>query len=74
MQVPLQPFVVRDYVYDIGPESCLNLTEEIEQADLLFVWGTVGQITDTCGVVWCGVLCCAVPYCTIYDCVVLDKK
>ena len=60
MQVPLQPFVVRDYVYDIGPESCLTLTEEIVQADLLFVWGTVGQITDTCAVLFCAVLCCAV--------------
>lgn len=47
-------------MYDIGPESCLTLTEEIVQADLLFVWGTVGQITDTCAVLFCAVLCCAV--------------
>ena len=39
---------MRDYVYDIGPESCIKLKEEIEQADLLFVWGTAGMIADTC--------------------------
>lgn len=44
----MQPFVVQDYVYDIGPESSLTLKEEIEQADLLFVWGTAGTITDAC--------------------------
>ena len=46
----LEPIVVRDYVYDIGPESCKILKEEIDQADLLFVWGPSGQIADACAV------------------------
>jgi hypothetical protein len=58
-------------VFDIGPESCLTLTEEIEQADLLFVWGTVGQITDACAVLSCHVLCCAVLCCAVLCCAVL---
>lgn len=30
------------YVYDIGPESCVELREYISKAGLVLVWGTVG--------------------------------
>ena len=61
-------------MYDIGPESCITLKEKIEQADLLFVWGTAGMIADACmcsTVLYCTVLYCTVLYCTVLYCTVL---
>ena len=37
-----ESIVTQGYVYDLGPESCKALTREVENCDLLLVWGTVG--------------------------------
>jgi len=40
---PVTKTIVFDgFVYDIGPESCKLLAQSIAEADLLFVWGTMG--------------------------------